>query len=92
MLLFISSRGRSLRRRTLQDLIARDASSFVVRVGLGLRFFGSFESLQQFKSVVSFRELVQLELKSLVSLREFQSNEALGVVLECLDNGVFEIS
>ena len=60
-------------RRTLQDLIVpppvinsdlqnsyprfRRSS---VRVKLGLRFFGSLESLQQFKSVVSFRELVQI--------------------------------
>jgi len=69
---FISSRGRSLRRRTLQDLIVHPSVSnsdfqnlyptfrrSSVRVKLGLRFFDSLESMQ-FKSVVSFRELVQI--------------------------------
>ena len=60
-----------------------------VRVKLGLRFFDSLESLQQFKSVVSFFERW---FKSLVSPWEFQSNETLEVVLEYLDNGVFEMS
>jgi len=72
-IIFISSRGRSLRRRTLQDLIVPppvDNSDLQksyptfrcssVRVKLGLRFFDSLESLQQFKSVVSFRELAQI--------------------------------
>ena len=62
-----------------------------VRVKLGLYFFDSLESLQQFKSVVSFRDCESL-FKSLVSFREFQSSEILGVVLECLNNGVFEMS
>jgi len=44
---------------------------------LGLRFFDSLESLQY---------------KSVVSPREFPSNEAAGVLYECLDNRVFEIS
>jgi len=33
-----------------------------------------------------------LRFKSVISLREFQSNEALGAFFECLDKRVFEIS
>ena len=98
---FISSRERSLRRRTLQDLIVPPSvnnsdlqNSYhtfrrsSVRVKLGLRFFDSLESLNLCSSDLAFESW----FKSVVSLREFQSNGTLGVVLECFDDGVFEMS